>query len=180
MASLLEFALFCWTISENKKGLIIDVFYRLATKHPVRFTSCQFLSPGPFLLRDGPLENLWGGGGAGEVQKKKFAQGKIKLKKILAGQLILKKYSCFSLKKIHTRNLMTKKNSCGSKILLPPPPPRITFLMVRPTRFTPMVNTYSNFNTSHYKSSSVSSPGGHLGIFWVGMCRPGLQISTPF
>ena len=29
-------------------------------------------------LRDGPLENLWGGGGgAGEVKKKKFAQGKI-------------------------------------------------------------------------------------------------------
>ena len=21
---------------------------------------------------------------------------------------------------------------------------------------------------------------GHLGIFWVGMCRPGLQIGTPF
>ena len=22
--------------------------------------------------------------------------------------------------------------------------------------------------------------GGHLGIFWVGTCRPGLQIGTPF
>ena len=22
--------------------------------------------------------------------------------------------------------------------------------------------------------------GGHLGIFWVGMCRPVLQIGTPF
>ena len=22
--------------------------------------------------------------------------------------------------------------------------------------------------------------GGHLGIFWVGMCRPELQIVTPF
>ena len=22
--------------------------------------------------------------------------------------------------------------------------------------------------------------GGHLSIFWVGMCRPGLQIGTPF
>ena len=21
--------------------------------------------------------------------------------------------------------------------------------------------------------------GGHLGIFWLGMCRPGLQIGTP-
>ena len=79
-------------------------------------------------LRDGPLENLsWGGGGA--KYKKKFAQGKIKWKKILARQLILKKYSCYGLK-IHTRNLITKKNSCGSKIPLPSP---ITFLiMVRP------------------------------------------------
>ena len=39
-----------------------------------------------------------------------------------------KKYSCKGLKKIHTRNLITKKNSCSSKIPLPP----ITFLMVRP------------------------------------------------
>ena len=23
-------------------------------------------------------------------------------------------------------------------------------------------------------------PGGRLGIFWVGMCRPGLQIGTLF
>ena len=22
--------------------------------------------------------------------------------------------------------------------------------------------------------------GGHLAVFWVGMCRPGLQIGTPF
>ena len=32
-----------------------------------------------------------------------------------------KKCSCYGLKKIHTRNLLTKKNSCGSKIPLPPP-----------------------------------------------------------
>ena len=49
------------------------------------------------------------GGGASEVQKKKFAQGKIKRKKIHARQLMLKKYSCYGLKKIHTRNLITKK-----------------------------------------------------------------------
>ena len=29
-------------------------------------------------MREGPLENLMGGGGGGEVQKKIFAQGKIK------------------------------------------------------------------------------------------------------
>ena len=27
---------------------------------------------------------------------------------------------------------------------------------------------------------TLYSRGGHLGIFWVGMCRPGLQIGTPF
>ena len=31
-----------------------------------------------------------------------------------------KKYSCYGLKKIRARNLITKKNSCGSKIPLPP------------------------------------------------------------
>ena len=35
------------------------------------------------VLRDGPLENSWGGGGVVEVRKKKFAQGKIKWKKFL-------------------------------------------------------------------------------------------------
>ena len=46
------------------------------------------------LLRDGPIENLWevgvGGGGGGRSTKKIFEQGKIKWKKILARQLILK------------------------------------------------------------------------------------------
>ena len=48
-------------------------------------------------LRDGPLENLCGGGGAGRSTKKIFAQGKIKFKKIHARQLILKKYLCYGL-----------------------------------------------------------------------------------
>ena len=39
-----------------------------------------------------------------------------------------KKYSCYGLKNIRTSSLITKKNSCGSKIPLPP----ITFLRVRP------------------------------------------------
>ena len=34
-------------------------------------------------LRDGPLENLWGGGGAGEVQKKNSRKGKLNEKKFL-------------------------------------------------------------------------------------------------
>ena len=32
----------------------------------------------PRALRDGPLENLWGGGGGRAKYKKKIAQGKIK------------------------------------------------------------------------------------------------------
>ena len=31
-----------------------------------------------------------------------------------------KKYSCNGLNKIHAKNLITKKNSCSSKIPLPP------------------------------------------------------------
>ena len=68
-------------------------------------------------VRDGPLENLWGG--AGEVQKKYSRKAKLN-EKNLCTLINSKKYSCYALKKIHTRNLITKKNSCGSKIPLPP------------------------------------------------------------
>ena len=54
------------------------------------------------------------------------------MKKILARQLILKNIHAMAQKKIHTRNLITKKNSCGSKIPLIPPLPPITSLMDRP------------------------------------------------
>ena len=30
------------------------------------------------------------------------------------------------------------------------------------------------------KAQASCPGGGHLGILWVGMCRPGLQIGTPF
>ena len=77
------------------------------------------------ILRDGPLEKLWeeggGGGRAGEVQKNYLRKGKLNEKK-LCTSIDPKKYSCFGLKEIRTRNLITKKNSCGSKIPLPPPP----------------------------------------------------------
>ena len=72
---------------------------------------------------------VWGGGG--EVQKRYSPWGKIKRKKNSCTPINPKKYSCFGLKKIHTKNLITKKNSCSSKIPLPRP---ITFLMVRPSK----------------------------------------------
>ena len=71
--------------------------------------------------RDGPLENLSGGEGAGEVQKKYSRKGKLNEKNSCT-PINPKKYSCYGLKKIHTRNLITKKNFCGSKIPLPHPP----------------------------------------------------------
>ena len=67
--------------------------------------------------------------GGGEVQKKYSHKGKLNEKNSWT-PTNPKKYSCYSLKKIHTRNLITKKNSCGSKI--PHPLPSIIFLMVRP------------------------------------------------
>ena len=30
------------------------------------------------------------------------------------------------------------------------------------------------------QETRAAARGGHLGIFWVGMCAPGLQIGTPF
>ena len=67
------------------------------------------------------------GGGAGEEQKQYSRKGKLNEKKNHARQLILKKYSCYGLKKIHTRNLVTKKIPAARKF----PSPPITFLMVR-------------------------------------------------
>ena len=64
-------------------------------------------------------------GGAGEVPKKIRARENY-MKKHSCTPINPKKYSCYGLKKIHTRNLITKKNSCGSKIPIPPP---ITFLL---------------------------------------------------
>ena len=44
---------------------------------------------GEVTIMDGPLENLWGGGGGGPSTKIIFAQGKIKCKKIHACLLTL-------------------------------------------------------------------------------------------
>ena len=59
-------------------------------------------------VRDGPLENLLGGGGAGEVQKNNSRKGKWNEKNSCT-PINPKKYSCYGLKNIHTRNLIAKK-----------------------------------------------------------------------
>ena len=78
------------------------------------------------VLRDGPLENSWGGGGS-RYEKKNSRKGKLNEKNSCT-PINPKKYSCYGLKKIHTRNLITKKIPAARKF----PSPAITFLMVRP------------------------------------------------
>ena len=47
---------------------------------------------------------------------------------------------------------------------------------------SPYKTTRPPLTEEWWLSQSAHFPpgGGHLGIFWVGMCRPGLQIGTPF
>ena len=70
-------------------------------------------------IRDAPWENLWGGGGV--VGLAKYKTNIRARENNSCTPINPKKYSCYDLKKIHTSNLMTKKNSCGSKIPHPPP-----------------------------------------------------------
>ena len=110
------------------------------------------------------------------------------------------KYSCYGLKKIHTRNLITKKYSCSSKIPLPP----ITFLMVRPLikllpdsktmdtlvnytckRFielTPNLNNVHHFLDRCYKRRYISRKL-NIGELLEGsdrpICRKALRTNSP-
>ena len=61
------------------------------------------------------------GGRAGEVQKKYLRKGKLNEQKSCM-PINPKKILMLWPKKIHIRNLITKKNSCGSKIPHPPSP----------------------------------------------------------
>ena len=63
------------------------------------------------------------GGRGGEVQKIYSRKGKLNEKNSCT-PINPEQYSCYGLKKIHTRNLITKKSSCGWKIphITPPPP----------------------------------------------------------
>ena len=57
-------------------------------------------------LRDGPLENLWEGRAK---YKKNIRVRENYMKKNSCTPINLKKYSCYGLKNLHTRNLITKK-----------------------------------------------------------------------
>ena len=72
-----------------------------------------------------------GGGGRGGVKKIYSRNGKLNEKNSCT-PIKPEKYSCYGLKKIHTRNLITKKKFLRLENSPSPPPPTITFLMVRP------------------------------------------------
>ena len=65
-----------------------------------------------------------GVGGGGDRSTKKYSRKRKFNEKNSCTPINPKKYLCHGLKKIHTRNLITKKKSCGSKI---PPPPSHSF-----------------------------------------------------
>ena len=76
---------------------------------------------------EGILENLRRGGGA--MYQKNIRTRESSMEKSSCTPIKPKKYSGYTLKKIHSRNLIR------TKFLLvenPPPPHFITFLMVRP------------------------------------------------
>ena len=65
-------------------------------------------------------QKTYGGWGGGAKYKKEYSRKGKSNEKNSCTPINPKKYSCYGLKKIHTRNLITKKSSCGSKIPLPP------------------------------------------------------------
>ena len=69
-------------------------------------------------LRDGPLENLWG---AGEVQKKYSRKGKLNEKNSCTPINPKKIFMPWPNKNSY-KEFDNEKNSCGSKVPLPPPP----------------------------------------------------------
>ena len=96
--------------------LLLLLFTKYSQLSPCGHYGHPAVSVISLIIRDGPLENLLGGGGGREVQKKYSRKGKLNEKKKLhARQLTLKIFMLWPTKKIHTRNLITKKKS-------PPPP----------------------------------------------------------
>ena len=51
---------------------------------------------------------------------------------------------------------------------------------LRESTSTPLSFIWSSPQVQRTRLSAARGGGGHLGIFWVGRCRPGLQIGTPF
>ena len=71
------------------------------------------------LIRDGPLENLWG---VGKLQKKYLCKNS-------CAPVNPKKYSCYRLEKIHKKEFENEKKTAAAQKF---PTPLITFLVVCP------------------------------------------------
>ena len=77
----------------EKKSILEKIFGKYFFQHTFLNHSHLDVSPKKPLraiLRDGPIENLWGGGGGVQSTKRIFAQGKINEKKKHDRQLTLK------------------------------------------------------------------------------------------
>ena len=81
-----------------------------------------------------------------------------------------KKYPCYGLKKIHTRNMITKKISCCSKIPLLPPPPPHNFSNGPSLNQHPVKKRQSagRFLAGTYESCYAFSPFKNCGILIFG------------
>ena len=56
----------------------------------------------------------------------------------------------------------------------------IIIIIIINTIFMIIVNITTIITSLKTSFAKVPGGGGHLGIYWVGMCHPGLQIGTPF
>ena len=99
------------------------LLHQFAQKRSVTLRKLQSLIG---LLREGPLENLCGGG---QSTKKYSRRGKLKEKNSCT-PINPKKYSCYGLKKNSYKEFDNGKKFLLLENFLSPPPP-ITFLMVR-------------------------------------------------
>ena len=91
------------------------------------------------------------GGGGAEVQEKYSRKGKLNEKNSRT-PINPKKYSCYGLKKIHTRNLITKKIPAARKF----PSPKKNFSMVRPLVSASGANYYNGCQTSNVWRRNMS------------------------
>ena len=114
---------------------------------------CDNLDNFSVLFRDGPLENLWGGG-TGEIEKKIRARDFL-MKKKSCTPINRKKYSCKGPKKIHTRNVITKKIPAAQKF---PSPPH-NFSNGPSLKSTEKLSRLSHIQICHIKVASITFRG---------------------
>ena len=96
----------------------------------IRETEMIMSSVGTTCLAEGT--NPYKTYGGRQAKYKHSRKGKLLSEKNLCTPIYRKKYSCYGLKKINTKNLLTKKIPAAQKFPNNTPPPPHNFLMVRP------------------------------------------------